>query len=166
MVRSATTASSAARNAAVTSSIDDTGYDSGSGLPVDGSIALNDPDGLTGCRHSPAIRTGSSAMVLLHPVCERHVADGDADDVSVREREVLARNDARSGRQERALRKLELHEQIARQLVERALDLRRARLAREHGASAPVDLHRDRQLLQPVRVADVQALTGRRRAGR
>src|SRR6266496_3612614 len=173
MERSATTASSAARNAAMTSSIDDTGYDSGSGLPVDGSIALKDPVGLAGCRHSPATKTGSRAMMPLtfSPfqlvrsrfardfVLQRHrrdvvgAADGDGDDVTVCQRELLAGDDARAGRQECALREVELQVEVVGQLVERAFDLRRARLARERRAAAARDLEGDRQILQPIGVA-------------
>src|SRR6185436_14984481 len=182
--RNATTASSAARNAAMTSSIDDTGYDSDSGLLVEGSIALKDPVGLAGCRHSPAIKTGSSAMRVptlslfglvrprfaRHFVLQRHrgdavrAADGDGNDVTVGQREVLPRDDARSRRQDRALRKVELHEQEVGQLVQRALDLRRPRLARERDAARARDLQGDRQIAQAIRVADVDAGADRARA--
>src|SRR5688572_22505688 len=112
MSRSATTASAAARNAAATSSPPDTGYASGRFLPVDGSTAVNEPAGFAACRHSPAMRTGSSAIappcllvyfVLLgHFVLQRQLADGDADDVARRQRKLLGRDDAGAGEQERA----------------------------------------------------------------
>ena len=180
--RSATTASSAARNAAITSSIDDTGYDSGSGLPVEGSIALKDPVGLAGCRHSPAIRTGSSAMMRLTSALLVGV-DLPATSFSsvivvmsstppmvmattspcVSEKSwpgtmpVPVDRNAPFGKSSSMV-------QVVGQLVERALDLRRARLARERRAAAARDLEGDRQILQPVGVADVDAGTDRARA--
>ncbi len=136
--RSTLTASSAAANARVTSGRPDTGYSSASGVLVVGSTAEKTPTGASACRHSPPISMGSmdrfslgrgNARMAIDLVLQGEGADRDANEISSLEGEVVRRDDAGAGHQKDTLRKGELPPQVADQLLERAPDLRRRRLA-------------------------------------